>query len=249
MIINGFVVLPPFSRVPRDNELPLGLEAHPKTQLSPRAGDVRKTQLSRMDQKIQLKSTDAPQQTLEQTLNAAKTPRMLLDIDINSQITPPSEETAIDEKLTDVESSSSKRETNSEPKMVKATKEKLLARQGRVMLPLTSVGVPTQHGPKVKLHHCMNSIPGRILDLGVAMEPVDVVSVTLTPSGTTSEEETETQDSQLCILDDSTMERILFPSQPVSPNGGRYPLVRGHVTSALRYGQLLTITQRKVFSH
>ncbi|XP_029179748.2 uncharacterized protein LOC114947255 [Acropora millepora] len=215
------------NKVPGDKELPLGLEAHPKPQLSSRARDAKKTQpSSRMDQN--------KQQTLEQTVNAAKTSRMLLDIDINSQITSPAEETAIDEKVTEVESTRFKQETNAEPKIVKATREKLLARQGRVMLPLASVGIPTQRGPKMKLHHCTNSIP-RILDLSVAMEPVDVVSVTPTPSGTTIEDEAETQDSQLCILDDSAMERILFESEPVWPNGHRYHLVRGHVTSALRY--------------
>lgn len=215
------------NKVPGNKELPLGLEAHPKPQLSSRARDAKKTQpSSRMDQN--------KQQTLEQTVNAAKTSRMLLDIDINSQIISPAEETAIDEKVKEVESTRFKQETNAEPKIVKATREKLLARQGRVMLPLASVGIPTQRGPKMKLHHCTNSIP-RILDLRVAMEPVDVVSVTPTPSGTTIEDEAETQDSQLCILDDSAMERILFESEPVSPNGHRYHLVRGHVTSALRY--------------
>lgn len=215
------------NKVPGNKELPLGLEAHPKPQLSSRARDAKKTQpSSRMDQN--------KQQTLEQTVNAAKTSRMLLDIDINSQIISPAEETAIDEKVKEVESTRFKQETNAEPKIVKATREKLLARQGRVMLPLASVGIPTQRGPKMKPHHCTNSIP-RILDLSVAMEPVDVVSVTPTPSGTTIEDEAETQDSQLCILDDSAMERILFESEPVSPNGHRYHLVRGHVTSALRY--------------
>lgn len=215
------------NKVPGNKELPLGLEAHPKPQLSSRARDAKKTQpSSRMDQN--------KQQTLEQTVNAAKTSRMLLDIDINSQIISPAEETAIDEKVKEVESTRFKQETNAEPKIVKATREKLLARQGRVMLPLASVGIPTHRGPKMKLHHCTNSIP-RILDLSVAMEPVDVVSVTPTPSGTTIEDEAETQDSQLCILDDSAMERILFESEPVSPNGHRYHLVRGHVTSALRY--------------
>ena len=240
MIIDGFVVLSPFSKVPGDKELPLGLEAHPKPQLSSRAKEAKKTQPSRMDQN--------KQQTLEQTVKAAKTSRMLLDIDINSQITSPSEETAIDEKVTEVKSAHFKQETNSEPKIVKATREKLLARQGRVMLPLASVGVPTQRGPKMKLHHCTNSIP-RILDLSLGMEPVDVVSVTPTSSGTTIDDEAETQDSQICVLDDSTMERILFASEPVSPNGHRYHLVRGHVTSALRYGQLLKIYLHTVFSH
>ncbi|KAJ7383337.1 hypothetical protein OS493_028885 [Desmophyllum pertusum] len=44
----------------------------------------------------------------------------------------------------------------------------------------------------------MNSIPCN-LDLGVAMEPVDVISVTPTPTGTPREEVTA-QDSQLCAL-------------------------------------------------
>lgn len=214
-----------------DKKLPLGLQAHPKQQSSPRARDAE-TKSQRTDRNELPKTTDALLQTLEQTVNDESS-RMLLNIDINSHITPPLEEPMISEEGRDTESSSSKQGTNAEPKIVTVTRENLTARRGRFLLPLTSVGVPTPPGPKVKLNHCMNSIP-RILDLGVAMEPVEVVSVTPTPTGT-PDEEAVVQDSQLCLIDDLPMERVPSATGPASPNYDRYRLVRGHVTSALRY--------------
>lgn len=207
-------------------ELPLGLEAQPKQQSSPRAeapGAVR------------LDTTDKiPEKSLEQTLHDENS-RMLLDIDINSHFTPPVEEEVTDDEEGDGILGNSKQGNKTELNMIKAVSEKLAAKQGRLLLPLHSVGVPSERQSKAKLHHCMNSIPCN-LDLGVAMEPVDVISVTPTPTGTPREEVTA-QDSQLCALAHSSLDVTLAASELVSPSDdqmNRYWPVRGHMTSALR---------------
>lgn len=227
-----FLSLGPFSGVAVDKELPLGLEAHPKQQSSPRAGGSGAKSV-KTDLNKHLKTANMPEESLEQTLNDENS-RMLLDIDINSHLnTPLVEEEVTDERGGDGMFGTSKQGTKPEPNMINAVSEKLAARQGRVLLPLPSVGVPTQRESKTKLHHCMNSIP-RNLDLGVAMEPVDVVSVTPTPTGTPAEE-VAVRGSQLCALDHSSLDVTLAASELVSPNDDQmnWP-VRGHITSALR---------------
>ena len=161
---------------------------------------------------------------------------MLLDIDINSHFTPP-----VEEDVTDVESGdrilgNTNQGTKLESSIIKAVSDKLTAaRQGRVLLPLSSVGVPSDRESKAKPHHCMNSIP-RNLDLGVAMEPVELVSVTPTPTGT-PREEVAAQDSELCAVVSSSLDVTLAASELVSPSDdhvNQYWPVRGHMTSALR---------------
>lgn len=221
------------SKVAVENELPLGLEAHPKQQSSPRAGESEATS-GRTGQKKQLKPTDVPEKSLQQTIHDENS-RMLLDIDINSHFTRVEEQ--VGDEDGGVESLGTlKQGTKPEPNIVKAASEKLAARQGRVFLPLPSVGVPTQRGAKVKAHHCVNSIP-RNLDLSVVMEPVDVVSVTPSPTGTPAEEVTA-QGSQLCVQDQSPLDVTLAASELASPNDDQmnwYWPTRGHITSALRY--------------
>lgn len=217
-------------------ELPLGLEAQPKQQSSPReevmsGGKPVKTDLGKKVSNAE-KVLDKP--SLEQTLHDENS-RMLLDIDINSHFTPPVEEEVADEEGGDGTLVNSKQGTKLESNMIKAVSDKLTARQGRVLLPLSSVGVPSDRQSKARLHHCMNSIP-RNLDLGVAMEPVDVVSVTPTPTGT-PREEVEAQDSQLCALVNSSLDVTLGASELISPSDehmNQYWPVRGHMTSALR---------------
>lgn len=227
-----FIFPPTFSKVAVENELPLGLEAHPKQQSSPRAGESEATS-GRTGQKKQLKPTDVPEKSLQQTIHDENS-RMLLDIDINSHFTRVEEQVSDEEG--GVESLGTlKQGTKPEPNIVKAAGEKLVARQGRVLLPLPSVGVPTQRGAKVKVHHCVNSIP-RNLDLSVVMEPVDVVSVTPSPTGNPAEEVTA-QGSQLCVLDQSSLDVTLAASELASPNDDQmnwYWPTRGHITSALR---------------
>jgi len=215
-----------------DKELALGVEVPPKQQSSPRGEETGAKPL-RAELNKQLKTADEAEKSLEQTLNDENS-RMLLDIDINSHFTPPVEEEHTDEEGGDGMIGTSKQVAKLESNMIKAVTEKLAAREGRVLLPLPSIGVPTNRKPEVKLHHCMNSIP-RNLDLGVAMEPVDIVSVTPTPTGTPAEEVTA-QGSQLCVLDSSSLDVTLAASEFVSPNDDqmRWP-VRGHITSALRY--------------
>ena len=96
------------------------------------------------------------------------------------------------------------------------------------------MGVPFERCAKSKLHHCVNSIP-RNLNLGVAMEPVDVVSVTPTPIGT-PQEELEGQESQLCALASPGVTSA-NASEYISPCDDQTNLhwpARGHMTSALR---------------
>lgn len=209
----------------------MGVEVPPKQQSSPRGEETGAKPL-RAELNKQLKTADEAEKSLEQTLNDENS-RMLLDIDINSHFTPPVEEEHTDEEGGDGMIGTSKQVAKLESNMIKAVTEKLAAREGRVLLPLPSIGVPTNRKPEVKLHHCMNSIP-RNLDLGVAMEPVDIVSVTPTPTGTPAEEVTA-QGSQLCVLDSSSLDVTLAASEFVSPNDDqmRWP-VRGHITSALR---------------
>ena len=217
-----------------DQELPLGLEVQPKQHSSPRAevlpggkqvkGDMMSKELK--------KSAKIPT-TLEQTV-LDENSRMLLDIDINSHFTPPVEEVVTDDENGDGILGNSTQGTKLESSMIKAVNDKL-TRQGRVLLPLSSVGVPSDRQSKAKPHHCMNSIP-RNLDLGVAMEPVELVSVTPTPTGT-PREEVPSQDSQLCALVSGSMDVTLAASELVSPSDdhmNQYWPVRGHMTSALR---------------
>ena len=217
-----------------DSELPFGLEAHPKQQSSPRGGETGAKSV-RSDVNKQLKlAADAPEKSLEQTINDENS-RMLLDVDINSHFTPPVEEQLPDDEGGEGKIGTSKEGTKSEPNIVKEVTEKLAARQGRPLLPLPSIGVPTQCESKVKVHHCMNSIP-RNLDLGMVMEPVEVVSVTPTPTGTPAEE-VPGQGSQLCVLDHSSLDVALATSELGSPNDdqmNRYWPVMSHATSALR---------------
>ena len=209
----------------------MGVEVPPKQQSSPRGEETGAKPL-RAELNKQLKTADEAEKSLEQTLNDENS-RMLLDIDISSHFTPPVEEEHTDEEGGDGMIGTSKQVAKLESNMIKAVTEKLAAREGRVLLPLPSIGVPTNRKPEVKLHHCMNSIP-RNLDLGEAMEPVDIVSVTPTPTGTPAEEVTA-QGSQLCVLDSSSLDVTLAASEFVSPNDDqmRWP-VRGHITSALR---------------
>lgn len=209
--------------------MPLGLEAQPKQQSSPRA--ERPADLSK-----HLKSAEKlPEKSLEQTLQDENS-RMLLDIDINSHFTPPVEEELTDDEGGDrIRGNSRQGAGKLESQMIKAVSDKLAARQGRMLLPLASVGVPSERQRSAKLHHCVNSIPHN-LDLGVAMEPVDVVSVTPTPTGT-PKEEIESQESQLCALAHSSLDVTLTASAFVSPSNdqmNQYWPVRGHMTSALR---------------
>ena len=220
-----------------DKDLPLGLECHPKQQSSPRGGETG----------AKLVTADAPEKSLEQTLQDENS-RMLLDIDINSHFTPPVGEEITDDEGGNRTLDSPRQGTRPEANMIKAVSEKLAARQGRLLLPLPSIGVPTQRKAKDKLHHCMNSIPHN-LDLGVAMEPVDVVSVSPTPTGTPAEDVTA-QGSQLNILDRRSMDVTLAASELDSPNDDQWP-VRTHMTSALRYAELffkleLTNQQSKI---
>ena len=204
-------------------ELPLGLEAHqPKQQSSPRAEVTSRGKQDIMADKL----------SLEQTLHDENS-RMLLDIDINSHFTPPVEEDVTDEEGGDGMLGNAKQGAKLESSyMIKAVSDKLTAaRQGRVLLPLSSVGVPTDRQSKAKLHHCMNSIP-RNMDLDVAVEPVDVVSVTPTPTGT-PREEVSAQDSQLCALVNSSLDVTLDTSASDEQMNQYWP-VRGHMTSALR---------------
>lgn len=220
------VVLVTFSSTTDGQDLPLGLEAQPKQQSSPRA-EV-KTELGK---KVNIAEKIPGEQTLEQTLHDENS-RMLLDIDINSHFTPPVEEEVTDEEGGDGILGNSKQGTKLESNMIKAVSDKLTARQGRILLPLSSVGVPSDRQSKAQLHHCMNSIP-RNLDLTVAMEPVDVVSVTPTPTGTPREEGA----AQLCALVDSSLDVTLGASELISPSDehmNQYWPVRGHMTSALR---------------
>ena len=214
--------------------MPFGLEAHPKQQSSPRGGETGAKSV-RSDPNKQLKlAADAPEKSLEQTINDENS-RMLLDIDINSHFTPPVEEQLTDDEGGEGKIGTFKQGTKSEPNIIKEVTEKLAARQGRALLPLPSIGVPTQRESKVKAHHCMSSIP-RNLDLGIVMEPVEVVSVTPTPTGTPAEE-VPGEGSELCVLDHSSLDVALAAIELVSPNddqmNGYWPGI-GHVTSALR---------------
>ncbi|KAL9989647.1 hypothetical protein ACROYT_G004215 [Oculina patagonica] len=218
-----------------DQELPLGLEAQPKQQSSPRAEVLSDGKPVKTDLGKKVNIAEPGKQTLEQTLHDENS-RMLLDIDINSHFTPPVEEEVTDEEGGDGILGNSKQGTKLELNMIKEVSDKLTAKQGRALLPLSSVGVPSDQQSKARLHHCMNSIP-RNLDLGVAMEPVDVVSVTPTPTGT-PREEVAAQDSQLCALGDSSLDVTLGASELISPSDehmNQYWPVRGHMTSALRY--------------
>lgn len=227
-----------FNSMTVDQELPLGLEAQPKQHSSPRAEVLPGAKQVKADMSKKLNNSEKipNKPTLEQTL-LDENSRMLLDIDINSHFTPPVEEEITDEEGGDRIVGNSKQGTKLESSMIKAVSDKLTARQGRVLLPLSSVGVPSDRQSKAKLHHCMNSIP-RNLDLGVAMEPVEVVSVTPTPTGTPREEpQQEPQDSQLCALVSSSLDVTLAASELVSPSDDQmkqYWPVRGHMTSALR---------------
>lgn len=228
-VITGIIQHFKPSQVAVSHELPLGLEVQPKQQSSPRTA----TDLSTQFKSIENLTGD----TLEQTLQDENS-RMLLDIDINSHFTPPG-----DEKLTEEEgglkiNSESKQDTDQlQPQLIKTVIDRLAGKRGRELLPLASVGVPFEHRAKSKLHHCVNSIP-RNLDLGVALEPVDVVSVTPTPTGT-PKEEMEGQESQPCTLANSSPDVVLANgSEYISSCDDQMNLhwpLRGHMTSALRY--------------
>ena len=218
-----------------DQELPLDLQPQPKQHSSPRAEVLPGSKQVKADMNKELNNSEKIPMTLEQTV-LDENSRMLLDIDINSHLTPP-----VEEDVTDVESvgrilGNTNQGTKPESSMIKAVSDKLTAaRQGRVLLPLSSVGVPSDRESKAKPRHCMNSIPHN-LDLGVAMEPVELVSVTPTPTGT-PREEAAAQDSQLCAVVSSSLDVTLAASELVSPSddhGNQYWPVRGHLTSALR---------------
>ena len=217
-----------------DQELPLGLEGQPKQHSSPRAEAGGKQVIAGINK--ELDNSGKISTTLEETV-LDENSRMLLDIDINSHFTPPVEEDITDVEGGDMMLGKTNQDTKLESSMIKAVSDKLTAaRQGRVLLPLCSVGVPSDRESKAKPHgHCRNSIP-RNLDLGVAMEPVELVSVTPTPTGTPSEE-VAAKDSQLCTMVSSSLDVTLAASELVSPSEdhvNQYWHVRGHMTSALR---------------
>ena len=220
-----------------DKELPLGLEVQLKQHSSPRAEVLPGGKQVKADMSKELNNSEQlpNRPTLEQTV-LDENSRVLLDIDINSHFTPPVEEDVTDEEGGDRTLCDSTQGTKLESNMIEAVSNKLTAaRQGRVLLPLSSVGVPSDRQSKAKLHHCMNSIP-RNLDLGVAMEPVELVSVTPTPTGT-PREEVAAQHSQLSALVSSSLDVTLPASELVSPGDdsmNQYWPVRGHMTSALR---------------
>lgn len=220
-----------------DQELPLGLEAQPKQSSSLRAEVLPCGKQVKADMNKELNNSEQipNKPTLEQTV-LDENSRMLLDIDINSHFTRPVEDDVTDEEVGDRIFGNSTQGTKLESNMIKSVSDKLtVARQGRVFLPLSSVGVPSDRQSTAKLHHCMNSIP-RNLDLGVAMEPVELVSVTPTPTGTPREEDAA-QDSQLSGLVSSSLDVTLPASGLVSPGDdhmNQYWPVRGHLTSALR---------------
>ena len=216
-----------------DQELPLGLEAQPKQHSSPRAEVLPGSKQVKDDMNKELNKSGKISTILEQTV-LDENSRMLLDIDINSHFTSPVEEVVADEESGDGILGNSTQGTKLESSVIKAVSDKL-TRKGRVLLPLSSVGVPSDRQSKAKPHHCMNSIP-RNLDLSAAMEPVELVSVTPTPTGT-PREEVPAQDSQLCALVSSSLDVTLAASELVSPSDdpmNQYWPVRGHMTSALR---------------
>lgn len=213
-----------------DQELPLGLEGQPKQHSSRRAAVLPGGKQVKADMNKELNNSEKIPTTLEQTVSDENS-RMLLDIDINSHFTPPLEENVTDVESDDRILENTDEGTKLESSMIKSVGDKLTAaRQGRVLLPLCSVGVPSDRESKAKAHHCRNSIP-RNMDLGVAMEPVELVSVTPTPTGTPSEE-AAAKDSQLCAMVSSSLDVTLAASELVSPSDN-WP-VRGHMTSALR---------------
>lgn len=220
-----------------DQELPLGLEAQPKQSSSLRAEVLPGGKQVKADMNKELNNSEQipNKPTLEQSV-LDENSRMLLDIDINSHFTPPVEEDVTDEEVGDRILGNSTQGTKLESNMIKSVSDKLtVARQGRVFLPLSSVGVPSDRQSTAKLHHCMNSIP-RNSDLGVAMEPVELVSVTPTPTGT-PREEVAAQDSQRSGLVSSSLDVTLPASELVLPGDdhmNQYWPVRGHLTSALR---------------
>ena len=66
--------------------------------------------------------------------------------------------------------------------LLKEADDKLAVRQGRSLLPVSAVGIPTEDLPKVKDHHCVRSIPN--YHLSASMEPVNLVPATPSPVAT-----------------------------------------------------------------
>ena len=189
---------------------------------------------------------DVTGKKLEQALRDENS-RVLLDIDINSHLNSPEDEEDIATERRGAEEIATERSgaeeiddkslAKREQSLGNAADQNLVTQQGRVPLPLGSVGVPTDHARKSRLHHCTNSIPRR-QQLGIAMEPVDLVpaaTATPTPTGTPAGEG-EIAGFQLCTQPHSPVE-VNLTSEHVSPTDGRFNRhwpVRGHITSALR---------------
>ncbi|XP_032235554.1 uncharacterized protein LOC5510487 [Nematostella vectensis] len=111
--------------------------------------------------------------------------RVKLAVDINSSLTPPVEDKTLVIEIGE------ERENNGKKQLVLVEKEgegQVTARGARHALHMHNIGIPMEGKPKHVVHHCSSSIPRRLAQLGVAMEPVELVPVTPSPTSTPREE-------------------------------------------------------------
>ena len=159
--------------------------------------------------------------------------RKLVDVDIGSQFkTLDKDGVETERKIEEQESVSTKKNNLNKHEVVSVKEqicqvpvEKPPLKHGRQPLSVSSVGIPTEYLPKIRGHHCVRSIPN--YNLKAAMEPVNVVPGTSSPSVTPPSE---------IIFPQFQRSANSFPSMYVdihSGQGSEFDRNKGHLTSAL----------------